>query len=46
VQEIVSHAVSSHLEVHQQGMDGAAQAMIRLQAAYDAWRHALVMTQP
>ncbi|DBA70080.1 TPA: hypothetical protein ACH3X2_012243 [Trebouxia sp. C0005] len=43
--DIVSHVVTSHLDVHQQGITGAAQTMHRLQMAYATWRDSVAMTK-
>jgi hypothetical protein len=45
MQDIISHVVSSHLDVRQQGITGVAQTMHRLQMAYATWRDSLAMTR-
>lgn len=45
MQDTISHVVSSHLDVRQQGITGVAQSMHRLQMAYATWRDSLAMTK-
>lgn len=43
--DTISHVVSSHLGVRQQGITGVAQSMHRLQMAYATWQDSLAMTK-
>lgn len=45
MQDIISHVISSHAKPEEAGGVDAAATMLKLQTAYDGWRHALLATQ-
>ncbi len=45
LQDIISHVLTSHTKVEEQGIEQAADTMSRLQRAYEGWRQVLLATQ-